>query len=79
MKLKIVAFGIAKDILKKKELDVDYDVRNIGEFKSVLCEIYPDFLKLNSIAFAVDETYQKDDFALSENKEIVIIPPVAGG
>lgn len=79
MKLKIVAFGIAKEIIKNRSLEVDYDVSNIADFKNQLCQNYPEFSKLNSIAFAVNEAYQLDEFILKEDDEVVIIPPVAGG
>jgi molybdopterin converting factor small subunit len=31
------------------------------------------------LAFAVGEEYQTDSYALTENDEVVIIPPVSGG
>ncbi|MEM7109169.1 MAG: MoaD/ThiS family protein [Bacteroidota bacterium] len=40
---------------------------------------YNTFADLASIAFAVNEEYQQDDFELKENDEVVIIPPVSGG
>ena len=40
---------------------------------------YPEFAKLQSLKFAVGENYQEDTFTLSENDEVVIIPPVSGG
>ena len=79
MKLKLVSYGIAKDILASKEMEVEYDVNSVKELKDKLYSDYPDLEKLRSIAFAVKEEYQADDYQLNENDEVVIIPPVAGG
>jgi molybdopterin converting factor small subunit len=80
MILKLTAFGIAKDILGKRVLEIDIkNESTIADLKAVLLSEYPDFSKLASLTFAVDEAYQNDDFLLSANQEIVIIPPVAGG
>ena len=80
MILKLTAFGIAKDILGKRVLEIEVkDESNISDLKMVLLNEYPDFSKLASLTFAVDEEYQNDSFLLSANQEIVIIPPVAGG
>lgn len=80
MKINILAFGIAKDIVngKKLQLIVNNDL-TLGELKKELCTIYPDFKKLASLNLAVNEEYQDDNFVVSENDEIVIIPPVSGG
>ncbi len=79
MKLKLVSYGIAKDILAAKEKEVEYDVHNVKELKVKLYAEYPELERLRSIAFAVKEEYQDDEYQLSENDEVVIIPPVAGG
>jgi len=79
MKLKLVSYGIAKDILSSKEKVVEYEVNNVKELRAKLYKDYPDLERLRSVAFAVKEEYQEDDFQLSENDEVVIIPPVAGG
>ena len=80
MKIKLVAFGIAKDILQQstKELSVDPSM-SIAALKQQLIDNYPDFSDLRSLKFAINEDYQDDDFQLSENDEVVIIPPVSGG
>ena len=80
MKLKIVAYGIAKDIIKAREKmwQVD-DVKNISDLKSKLISDFPDFLKLSKLSFAVQEEYRDDDYALKDGDEVVIIPPVSGG
>ncbi len=80
MILKLTAFGIAKDILGQRILEIDVPSNcTISDLKALLFQEHPDFLKLANLSFAVDEAYETDDFLLSENQEIVIIPPVAGG
>lgn len=80
MKIEILAFGIAKDILDKKTIVFELeDKGNINDLKKALVAKYPDFEKLASLAIAVNSEYRTDDFVLSENDEIAIIPPVSGG
>jgi len=80
MTIKLVAYGIAKDILGKHQLEVQVEqLDNLGQLKEWLCQQYPDFQKLRSLSLAVNETYQDDNFSLSEKDEVVIIPPVSGG
>jgi molybdopterin converting factor small subunit len=80
MKINLVAYGISKDILKTKQLSLEINTGDsIGLLKQQLLTLYPDFAKLKSIAFAVKEEYQTDDYTLNENDEVVIIPPVSGG
>ena len=80
MNIKLVAFGIAKDILKATEVDYSIpDASAIKSLKQALVKDYPEFDKLSSLRFAINEDYQEDDFILSEKDEVVIIPPVSGG
>ncbi len=80
MKIEILAFGIAKDIVKGRSLSLDLPSgTNVGGLKAELCGRFPNFEKLKSMAIAVNEEYQTDDFSLSEKDEVVIIPPVSGG
>ena len=80
MKIHLTAFGIAKDILQTNSMSLEIDgIENIGALKSYLCRQYPDFTKLRQLSFAINEEYRTDDFSLTENDEIIIIPPVSGG
>lgn len=80
MKIDILAFGIAKDIIRGQTLQVDMpDGANVGSLKALLTKRFPDFEKLRSLAIAVNTEYRPDDFTLSEKDEVVIIPPVSGG
>ncbi|MFK8005663.1 MAG: MoaD/ThiS family protein [Saprospiraceae bacterium] len=80
MNINILAFGIAKDIINGSTLGLEVqDGTTVGNLKIKLISQFPDFEKLRSLAIAVNEEYQEDDFVLSEKDEIVIIPPVSGG
>lgn len=80
MILRLIAFGIAKDILGKRQMEWEIsDKSDIANLKKSLLEKYPTFADLANLSFAVGEEYRDDDFSLSENVEVVIIPPVAGG
>ena len=75
-----MAFGIARDILKDSNITFEINKgKTIGDLKNALTKQYPEFEKLASLRFAVDEDYQEDDFEHSEENEVVVIPPVNGG
>lgn len=80
MQLKILAFGIAKEIVGQFELPVELPEKaTVGDLKSFLSSQYPDFQKLASLRVALNTEYANDSDALSPNDEIVLIPPVSGG
>ena len=81
MKLKILAFGIAKDIVGDSEIEISVadENANVLSFKKELLAQFPDFEKLYSLRVAVNAEYVDDSFELSQNDEIVLIPPVSGG
>ncbi|NOT74061.1 MAG: MoaD/ThiS family protein [Cyclobacteriaceae bacterium] len=80
MKITLIAFGIAKDILHSKKSEVEIpDGASILSLKQRILHQYPEFSKLKSLSFAVGENYQEDSYQLNENDEVVIIPPVSGG
>ena len=80
MKVKVVAFGIAKDILGTSKSDIELDgEKTIHSLKGKLVATYPKFGELARLSFAVNEEYRTDEFTLDENDEVVLIPPVSGG
>jgi molybdopterin synthase sulfur carrier subunit len=80
MTIKLVAFGIAKDILQNSSIDFAIaEEATVATLKSELCAQYPEFQRLKSFAIAVNEEYQTDDFVINSSDEVVIIPPVSGG
>ena len=81
MKLHIIAFGIARDIFGKSEIDLNLSIQapTVKEIKQMLTEKYPQFSDLASFNVAVNAEYMGDDTVLKESDEIAIIPPVSGG
>lgn len=80
MKINLLAFGIAKEILGASESDFPVSEElTIQELKKQLTAAFPDFKKLVKFQIAVNQEYQTDDFILSANDEVAIIPPVSGG
>ncbi|MFT4665724.1 MAG: molybdopterin converting factor subunit 1 [Polaribacter sp.] len=80
MTTEIIAFGIAKDIIGDRQLKLNLsDGTTVGSLKETICKRFPDFERLRSMAIAVNEEYQEDDFVIKAGDEVVIIPPVSGG
>ena len=79
MKVRITAFGIAKDIVGGKHLELEVAGAELSEVRQELVSQFPDFGKLASLKFAVNTNYVDDSFQLNENDEVVLIPPVSGG
>ncbi len=80
MNLKILSFGIAKEIIGQLELPVQLsDSATVADLKQFLITQFPDFQKLSSLRVAVNTEYADDSTLLHSNDEIVLIPPVSGG
>jgi molybdopterin synthase sulfur carrier subunit len=77
-KLKLKAFGIAREIMGGKEIEVD-SVSTVAELREMLLNNYPKLKELNSFMIAVNQTYANDDLLVSSTDEIAVIPPVSGG
>lgn len=80
MEIEVIAFGIAKDIIKSKQVTILLaNDLTVGAVRRSLSETYPDFSKLTSLRFAVNADYVEDGHILDSNDEVVLIPPVSGG
>ncbi len=80
MKIKLIAFGIAKEILQSRQLEIELNSGDtLLSLRQTLVRRYPELAKLKSLSFAVGVNYQDDTYGLHENDEVVIIPPVSGG
>ena len=80
MKIKLIAFGIAKEILRSRQVEIELNSGDsISSLRQVLFHRYPELAKLKSLSFAVGVNYQEDTYGLHDNDEVVIIPPVSGG
>lgn len=80
MKIKILAFGIAKDIFGSSfiEVEVAEDLQ-VAQLKSTMEYIYPKLKEIKSYMIAINDEYAQDDMSIQASDEIAIIPPVSGG
>ncbi|HUM47177.1 MAG TPA: MoaD/ThiS family protein [Chitinophagales bacterium] len=80
MKVKILAFGIAKEILGGStvllELNDSYDMEAL---KQVLEEKFPRLKQLSSFRIAINSHFASPREIITEQDEIAILPPVSGG
>ena len=79
MKIKVLAFGIAKDIFGGTSISIETNGNTTLDLKTSLEEQYPRLKELRSYMLAVNNEYALDDGILAETDEIAIIPPVSGG
>ena len=80
MKINLLAFGIAKDIVGGQSVEIETaDQLSVGQLREHLVEQFPEFAKLKSLKLAVNGAYVEDHTEIEANDEVVIIPPVSGG
>lgn len=80
MKLKILCFGITRDIIGQFEYELELtDGASVADLKVILNDKFPSFKKLTSLRIALNTEYAQDTDILKPNDEIVLIPPVSGG
>jgi len=79
MKVKVLAFGIAKDIFGGTSISIETNGNTTLDLKTSLEEQYPRLKELRSYMLAVNNEYALDDGILAETDEIALIPPVSGG
>lgn len=80
MKLNILTFGIARDIIGERVLsmEVRQGIR-LHELMVELNRIYPSLLEVIHYSVAVNQEYTNENIELNDTDEIAIIPPVSGG
>lgn len=80
MQIKILAFGVAKDIIGGRELTFSFpEGATVEGLKKTLNEQFPELEKLASMAIAVNGGYAEDGETIQAGDEVVLIPPVSGG
>lgn len=79
MKIKLVAYGVARDILHQKHIDFELSGSKVSDLKQELFIQYPEFDKLKSIRFAINDSYIDENEVIKEQDEVILIPPVSGG
>tara|TARA_B110000240_G_C13488761_1_gene448661 strand:- start:1631 stop:1921 length:291 start_codon:yes stop_codon:yes gene_type:complete len=80
MKIKLLLFGITRDLLNANELSFEVlENINVGDLKKELRSKYPQVENISSYAIAINESYANDNVKLREKDVVAIIPPVSGG
>jgi len=80
VKIKILFFGMSKDIVGKNSETLEFDDKlSIQEFRQRLINILPGLKEMETYTIAVNEEYAEEEQLLSDNDTIAIIPPVSGG
>lgn len=80
MKIQILLFGIARDIVGNSQLELDQDEGlDVKSFKQILHDKYPRMNHLSHFKVAINQEFADDDQILKEGDEVALIPPVSGG
>lgn len=79
MEVKVLAFGIAKDIFGGREIVVPVGGATVESLKAELEQRYPGLKELASYMIAVNDEYADGHVAIQATDDIAIIPPVSGG
>ena len=81
MKIKVVLFASARDILDSSEIEIDMAPSStVGDLKRELSQDFPALQDLVSQSvFAVNHEYALDETVLDGELEVALIPPVSGG
>lgn len=82
MKITILLFGVATDIIESHNNSIEINLSknlSLKDLKDILHTKYPKLKNFSDFAFAVNEIYENEDFIISNNDIIAIIPPVSGG
>ncbi|HNP19885.1 MAG TPA: molybdopterin converting factor subunit 1 [Fulvivirga sp.] len=79
MELKILLFGITKDIIGSSPHTLNMDGNTVANLRRMLIEKYPKLAGLKSILIAVNNEYADEELVIKEGDEVALIPPVSGG
>ena len=78
--MKILCFGIAKEIIGTSEYQVtDTGITTVKALKSSLLENFSEFNQYKKFRIAVNQAFAEDEDLIKDTDEIAIIPPVSGG
>ncbi|PCJ23669.1 MAG: molybdopterin synthase sulfur carrier subunit [Flavobacteriales bacterium] len=76
--MKLKYFGMTAEASGKDEELLDNNYSSVKELKADLLAKYPNLLEIN-FKVAVNQEIVNDDYKLSGNEEIALLPPFAGG
>ncbi len=78
--MRVLAFGIAKDIFGSAEVEIESDkIKYVDQLKIFLEEKYSRLSQLGSYMIALNNEYASGTEAIHDGDELAIIPPVSGG
>lgn len=78
--IRILAFGIARDILGEGETRMQLPGQpTVALLRKHLYERFPELTKLKSLAIARNNEYAEENDLITDDDEVVLIPPVSGG
>jgi sulfur-carrier protein len=80
MIITIKYFGLIADITQRKEetLFFEQSQQSVHFIQSKIEEKYPE-IKNTNYSIAVNQTVVRENFVLSDNDEMALLPPFAGG
>jgi molybdopterin converting factor subunit 1 len=80
MKVKVLFFGIAKEISEVNSIKIELKKEsNVLDFIEIMKAQYSGFSSINDFSIAVNEEYANNDVILKESDIVAVIPPVSGG
>jgi len=81
MEIKILFFGITKEITNTSNINLSLDVEKttLKKLKIELQKKYPNLKDLDIYAFAINEDYATEDSLIKNADVVAVIPPVSGG
>ncbi len=80
MQLKILFFGIVRDIVGKNSIDLNVSTDiSVVNMQQILKKEYSGLTDIENYAIAVNEEYVSEEYKLNDNDVVAIIPPVSGG
>jgi len=80
MNIKILFFGILKDIIGENSLELQLENNStISKLKERLLNEYGKLNSFSNFSIAVNEEYVDLNYILKSNDVVALIPPVSGG
>ncbi len=78
--MKILCFGIAKDIVGASEIQAPSGaITSVEKLRRYLEDQFSEFKNISQYMVAINESYANDNQAIRATDHIAIIPPVSGG
>ncbi len=78
--MKILAFGIVKDIFSDSMIDIDLNnASTVESLQKLLEKKYPQLNELGSYMIAINNEYASAGDTVHDEDEVAVIPPVSGG